>query len=126
MTISDDEHAIRELVADWMAASRDGNTEKVMSLMADDVIFLTPGRGPFGKDAFRAAAEGLKQLRLEGTSNVLEIRIQGDWAYLRNFIDITVTPPGGDPVRRSGHTLSILRKEPDGRWLLIRDANLVG
>jgi len=22
--------------------------------------------------------------------------------------------------------LSILRKEPDGRWLLIRDANLVG
>ena len=49
----------------------------------------------------------------------------GDWAYLRNFIEITITPAGGTPVRRSGFTLTILRKEPDGRWLLARDANLV-
>jgi ketosteroid isomerase-like protein len=29
------------------------------------------------------------------------------------------------PVRRSGYTLTILRKQADGRWLLARDANLV-
>ena len=28
-------------------------------------------------------------------------------------------------VDRSGYTLTILRKEPDGRWLLVRDANLL-
>jgi len=28
-------------------------------------------------------------------------------------------------LRRSGHTLSILRKEKDGRWVLMRDANLL-
>jgi ketosteroid isomerase-like protein len=28
-------------------------------------------------------------------------------------------------ARRAGHTLTILRKTADGRWLLTRDANLV-
>jgi uncharacterized protein (TIGR02246 family) len=51
--------------------------------------------------------------------------VLGDWAYLRNFIEITVTLPGGAPVRRSGYALTILRKESDGRWRLTRDANLV-
>jgi ketosteroid isomerase-like protein len=36
-----------------------------------------------------------------------------------------MTPPGGKPVRRAGYTLTILRKEPDGRWRLARDANLL-
>jgi ketosteroid isomerase-like protein len=43
---------------------------------------------------------------------------------LRNFIEIAITPPGGETVHRSGYTLTILRKE-DGKWLLARDANLV-
>jgi ketosteroid isomerase-like protein len=38
---------------------------------------------------------------------------------------MTVTPPDSAPVQRSGYTLTILRKEPDGRWRLIRDANLL-
>ena len=63
--------------------------------------------------------------RLEGTAEVRELEVLGDWAWLRNFLAITITPPGGAPVRRSGFTLTILRKEPDGRWVLARDANLV-
>jgi ketosteroid isomerase-like protein len=38
---------------------------------------------------------------------------------------VALTPPGGEPVRRAGYTLSILRKGSDGRWRLFRDANLV-
>ena len=32
---------------------------------------------------------------------------------------------GGTPMRRSGYTLTLFRKEPDGRWVLFRDANMV-
>ena len=64
-------------------------------------------------------------VRLEGTAEIHELKVLGDWAWLRNFIEITITPPGGAPVQRSGFTLTILRKEPDGRWVLARDANLV-
>ncbi|MCP3020396.1 hypothetical protein M2C83_15335 [Cupriavidus basilensis] len=38
---------------------------------------------------------------------------------------MTVTPPDGSPaIHRSTYTLTILRKDPDGRWRLTRDANL--
>ena len=85
-----------------------------------------PGREPFGKAAFRAASEAMKNVSLRGTSDIREIKVLGDWAYIRNYIEITVTPAGGDAVRRKGYTLSILRKQPDGKWVLWRDANLVG
>ena len=123
--MSPDERAIRELVDTWMKASGAGDTETVLSLMSDDVIFMVPGREPFGKQAFAANSRSMDGVRLEGSADIRELKVLGDWAYLRNFIEITITPAGGTPVRRSGFTLTILRKEPDGRWLLARDANLV-
>ena len=123
--MTDDERAIRDLVATRMMASEAGDVQTVLSLMADDVIFTVPGREPFGKDAFRAASETMKNVRMTGTSDIREIKVLGDWAYIRNYIEITITPPGGDAMRRSGYTLSILRKQPDGKWVLWRDANLV-
>jgi len=124
--MTQDEQAIRELVATWMAASKRGDTETVLSLMADDVLFMVPGREPFGKEEFAAAARGMTDIRIEGTSEIQEIEVNGDRAYLRNRLTITVTPEGGEPLlKRSGYTLSILRKEKDGRWVLIRDANLL-
>jgi uncharacterized protein (TIGR02246 family) len=123
--MTDDERAIRDLVATWMKASQAGDTATVLSLMADDVIFQVPGREPFGKDAFAAMSQSMKSVRMEGSSDIRELRVIGDWAYLRNYISIVLTPPGGKPIRRAGHTLTILRKDANGKWLLARDANLV-
>jgi uncharacterized protein (TIGR02246 family) len=123
--MTDDERAIRELVATWMAASQAGDVATVLGLMADDVVFMVPGREPFGKEAFAAASQSMKDIRFQGSYDIREIKVLGDWAYLRNYITLTITPPGGEPVRRAGYTLSILRKEPSGKWVLARDANLV-
>jgi uncharacterized protein (TIGR02246 family) len=123
--MTDDERAIRDLVATWMKASETGDVDTVLSLMADDVVFMVPGREPFGKDAFRAASETMKSVRLTGTSDIRELKVIGDWAYIRNYIEITITPPDDAAMRRRGYTLSILRKQSDGKWVLWRDANLV-
>jgi len=123
--VSPDERAIREVVETWMKASRAGDTATVLSLMSDDVIFMVPGREPFGKQTFAANSRSINGARLEGSADIRELKVLGDWAYLRNFINIAITPPGGETVRRSGYTLTILRKEPDGKWVLTRDANLV-
>jgi uncharacterized protein (TIGR02246 family) len=123
--MNDDERAIRELVATWMTASQAGDIETVLGLMTDDVVFMVPGREPFGKDVFAAASQGMKGVRIEGTNDIRELNVLGDWAYLRGHIAITMTPPVGEPVRRAGYTLTILRKGPDGRWRLARDANLL-
>jgi len=124
--MSDDETAIRDLVATWMQASRQGDTDTVLGLMTDDVVFMVPGHEPFGKAAFLAASESMKGMRMESKSEIRELQVIGGWAYARNFIEVTMTPPGGDqPIRRSGYTLTLFRKEADGRWLLARDANLL-
>ena len=123
--MTDDERRIRELVDTWMEASRTGNTEAVLELMTDDVLFLVPGREPFGKDAFQATSEAMRDVRMDGRAEVREIEVLDDWAWIRNHIDLTLTPPEGEPLRRSGYTLTILRKGDDGRWRLFRDANLV-
>ena len=124
--MTNDEREIRELVDRWMAASKAADLLVVLSLMTEDVIFMVPGQPPFGKQAFAKASEGMKDVRIEGTSDIQEIQLMGDWAYLRNHLAMTVTPPGGGkPMRRSGYTLTILRKEADGKWRLARDANLL-
>jgi uncharacterized protein (TIGR02246 family) len=121
-----DERAIRELVQTWLAVSRKGNLQTVLGLMADDVIFMLPGQNPFGKEAFAASFKGLKGVRFEMSSDIKEIKVLTDWAYLRNYLEVTMTPrDGGASVRQSGYTLTTLRKESDGRWLLARDANLL-
>ena len=123
--MTDDERAIRNLVDTWLSATREGDVDAVLRLMADDVIFMVPGQQPFGKREFAAASAGMKDVRFEGRSDIQELKVLGDWAYLRNYIDMTITPADGAPVQRAGYTLTILRKEPDGRWVLARDANLL-
>lgn len=121
-----DERAIRTLIDTWMKASMAHDLATVLSLMADDVIFMVPGQKPFGKAEFAAMSVGMKNVAFQGRSDIQEIRVRGDWAYLRNYLEVTVTPPGGAaPMRRAGYTLSILRKDADGRWRLVRDANLL-
>jgi ketosteroid isomerase-like protein len=51
--------------------------------------------------------------------------VLGDWAFIRNRIEMKVTPPSANPIRRSGYTLTLLRKEANGKWRLTRDANLL-
>ena len=123
--MTDDERAIRALIDTWMSASKAGDTAAVLSLMADDVVFMVPGQEPFGKEAFAAAAQDMQGTRIDGKSEVRELQVLGDWAYVRSFLQVSVTPPSGNATQRAGYTLSILRKGPDGKWRLARDANLL-
>lgn len=120
-----DEAAIREVVATWMRASQEGDLDTVLDLMTDDVVFTVAGREPFGKEVFAATSRGLDGVMIDGTNEIVELQVLGDWAFIRNRIAMTVTPPDGDPVKRSGYTLTLLQKGNDGRWRLARDANLL-
>jgi uncharacterized protein (TIGR02246 family) len=126
-----DEQKIRQLVSTWMAASKAGDVETVLSLMADDVIFLTPGQEVMGKADFAAAAraqsgqggEGAPQF--DGKSEIQEIKVLGDWAFMWTKLTVIVTSAGdAQSMTRAGYTLSILKKQR-GEWLLARDANLL-
>ena len=123
-----DEQQIRELVAAWMAATKSGDVDTVLGLMADDVVFLVPGREPMRKGEFAAAARAQASgtaPKFDGTSDIQEIQVAGDWAFMWTRLRVVATPPdGAPPIERAGHTLTVLRKQA-GRWLLARDANLL-
>jgi uncharacterized protein (TIGR02246 family) len=123
--MTNDEHAIRDLISTWMRASEEGDATTILSLMADDVVFLVAGQKPFGKEEFAASQKGLARQRMSATSEIREIKILGDWAFCWTHLAVMMTPPDGAPVRRSGHTLSIFNRLDDGRWVLARDANML-
>jgi uncharacterized protein (TIGR02246 family) len=123
--MDDDERAIRELVQNWMSATKAGDLQAVLDMMADDVIFVVAGREPFGKEEFAANSNRLKNVQIDGTANIREIKIHGDWALLRNHLEVSTTAEGKPSLRRSGYTLTVLRKDTEGRWVIWRDANLV-
>src|SRR6185503_4062604 len=110
-----DEREIRELVTTGMSATRTGDIDTVLGLMTDDVVFLIAGRPPMlGKTAFAAAARSQPKERMpkfEGTSEIQEVRVLGDWAYMWTKLTVVATPPDGVSTKHAGNTLSILRKQ---------------
>jgi uncharacterized protein (TIGR02246 family) len=121
----DDERQIRKLIDSWIAASNARNLPALMDMMTDDVVFMTPGRAPFGKAEFAADSQRMKSVTIDARAEVQEIEVFGPRATIRNHIQIELTSPGQAPKRMSGYAMSILRKEGDGRWRIARDANLV-
>ena len=123
-----DEDEIRQLVATWMAASLKGDVATVLSLMTDDVVFLVPGQPPMDKVAFAdalAAQSGASAPKFHGASEIQEIKVVGDWAFMWSKLTVIATMPGkAQPIKRAGHTLSVLNRQ-SGKWVLARDANLL-
>ena len=127
--MSSDEQEIRQLVATWIDATKSGDTDTVLSLMADDVVFLVTGQPPMiGKAAFAAAMRaqsGQGRPQFEGKSEIQEIQVLGDWAYMWTKLSVVFTPPdGASPITRAGNTLTILKKQ-NGKWVLSRDASML-
>ena len=126
--MSDDEQAIRDLIGTWHRATASGDLPRILNLMAEDVVFLVAGQPPMrGRDAFAAGfKEALKNAHIESSSDIQEILVNGDWAYVWNYLVVVMTPKDGKPPqRRTGNVLSVMRKQSDGKWLMFRDANLL-
>jgi uncharacterized protein (TIGR02246 family) len=128
MVMTKEEQEIRDLIQLWHRATNEGDIDKVLELMSEDVVFLVAGREPMGgRHAFE---DGLRALlsshRIESSGDVQEVRVSGDMAYAWSFLKVEMTPlTDGAVSRRSGNVLSIFRRESGGAWQLTRDANML-
>ena len=120
-----DERAVREVHTAWIDAVNAGDLVRLLSLMADDVVFLNPGRAPVGRDGFPAGFSiAHQQSWVRCISELEEVVVVGDVAYTLCQDSLSVTPrAGGEATKLAGHRISIYRQQPDGRWLLARDAH---
>ena len=120
-----EERAIREVHTTWIAAVNAGDLVRLLGIMADDVVFLNPGQAPVGRDGFAPGFSAAhQQARIHCISELEDAVVVGEVAYTLSRDSLSVTPrAGGEALRLAGHRLTIYRKQPDGRWLLARDAH---
>ena len=121
-----DEQAIRAIIDQWVRASGAGDVTTMLNLLTEDMVFIVPGRPPFGKKEFKASWDGpMKGAKVKADAQVEEVLISGDFACTRTRLAVQITTPDGKASRAKGYTMTVFRKQPDGRWLLARDANLL-
>ena len=123
-----DEQAIREVHSTWIDAVNAGDLARLLVMTTDDVVFLNPGeechrpgwvlrqvlcRSPAASDPLRQRAEGGRDRRR-------------GCLHAEPGLAHPCTPrAGGEESRLAGDRMTIYRKQPDGRWLLARDANVL-
>jgi uncharacterized protein (TIGR02246 family) len=125
MRMGPDDRAIREVHATWIDAVNAGDLARLLPLMADEVVFLNPGQPPVGRDGFSANFSAAhQQVRIRCRSELEEVVVVGEVAYTRSRDALSVTPhAGGEASQLAGYRMTVYRKQPDGRWLLARDAH---
>ncbi len=120
-----DEEEIREVHSAWINAVNAGDLVCLLTLMADDAVFLNPGQAPLGRDGFSANfSVAHQQVRIRCLSELEEVVVVGEVAYTRSRDALYVTPrAGGQATQLAGYRMSVYREQPEGRWLLARDAH---
>ena len=123
--MTSDEQAIRQAHSTWIDAVNAGDLTRLLTLVADDVVFLGPGQAPSDRDGFSATfSTAHQQARIRCLSQLEEVVVVGEVAYTRSRDALHVTSrAGGEATQLAGYRMTVYREQPDGRWLLARDAH---
>jgi len=95
---------------------------------ATDAVFMSPGTpAAHGRDAIRGAMSSLfadPNLKLEFSSDRVEVAGSGDMAATRGSYTLTVTDPATKkPITDKGSYVTVFRKQADGYWKAVLDIN---
>ncbi len=123
-----DHHAdrtkIETVLSTYEKALNASDADTVMTLYADDGVFMPQHSAPnVGKEAVRAAYDGVFQaitLNIEFTVDEIH-KVSPGWAYARTrsegFVTINAT---GDKGPEANQELFIFQKTDDGSWKIAR------
>jgi uncharacterized protein (TIGR02246 family) len=123
--MSPDEQTIHGVHSAWIDAVNAGDLVCLLGLMASDAVFLAPGQEPLHRDGFPAGFKAAHhRARIHCISELDDVVVAGEVAYTLSRDSLSVTPHAtGEETQLTGHRISVYRKQPDGRWLLARDAH---
>ena len=94
-----------------------GEFDAWLSSFTEDAIVMVPNLPALnGKQAIRLwNAPIFEQFHLHEESDAREVKVAGDWAYIRAHWIWTLTPKsGGEVVRDTGNSIWILNRQADG------------
>ena len=108
----------------WVQAHNMGDLDGMMALCEPDVCFITwSGRSVSGSDAVREAYRAILETKpqMELDSTVEAIRCGVDLCLVLFRWTSMASLPDGASKTFGGVATDIVRKQPDGRWLLVLD-----
>ena len=100
-----------------------GDVDGLIALYEPDAVFEPqPGTVLRGADQIRPALAGLAALRPEITyAGEPDVVIVDDVAMVSNAWTMSATLPDGGGHREGGLSADVLRRQPDGSWLILID-----
>lgn len=120
---NEDINAIRQLAADWRTSWLAGDADALILLYAEDPV-LMPQDQPavFGRKAIRSLYQSiLKDYQIRSEGRLMDVEASGDWGYFWSTYTLTATPKsGGQPLKSSGKSVFIVKRQPDGAWKITR------
>ena len=113
-----DTAAIRETMTALTTAATTGHYRELGRFFTEDGVWMAPEQ---------RAVEGRSQVQawftfgpVDWQHRILEIAGAGDLAYVRAAYSLKLAVPGRAPL--TGNALAVLRRQPDGSWLIARYA----
>jgi ketosteroid isomerase-like protein len=99
------------------------NMDTLMTVYSSDAVIMPPG-GPMltGTAAIRTwATESFKDVTIQGQYTSSQVEVIGDWAIDRYTGALTITPKGGQPMSEVIKGIHVLKRQPNGGWLIVQD-----
>ena len=112
MDVEEDIRAIKDVVAEWEAAVNTGDTDKIMSLYANNSIRIPTNQPAIkGKEAIRSSYQQLfDKYNFQDKYLVEDVNVGGDLAVAHIIWSTVVTPKaGGEPIIANGHWIMNLK-----------------
>lgn len=99
-----------------------GDIDAAMRMYVQDAVFVPkPGSSVRGLDAIRAALAEFMQLKLPIKTTHKQALVSGDVALLISDWIIEGKGPDGQPVKLTGTSSDVARRQADGTWLVLID-----
>ena len=113
--------AIRQICDLWEEVLPIADWDRAALTLAEDFVFYFPEQPAMnGRSAWRQWVESFPSIK-HSKINIDEIDGRDDLAFIRATQSVTIEVDG-EPVTSTSRWIAILRKQPDGSWLLASEA----
>jgi uncharacterized protein (TIGR02246 family) len=111
-----------DAVSQLIEALNNGDLDKAVAAYESGAsLIVQPGQVATGTEALRAALSGFIALKPTMTTETHQLIQSGDIAQYLSRWTLIGQDPTGNKVNMSGTSCDILRRQPDGRWLIALD-----
>jgi uncharacterized protein (TIGR02246 family) len=118
----EDRAAIEGAIQTYGESALAGDLDTWAALWTEDAMKMNPNMEALeGRESIREWFAGLPPLT-SFTADVVEMDGRGDLAWARGTFSMSMVIEGmPEPMREVGKYLTIMEKQPDGRWLIAID-----